>query len=91
MSCAWKVNLTNCTQGLSMAFVFHSGWTLVGKIDLSFKYASHNNYFPGITHVSLVSYNVGLEDPGLKTMVGQRITSGQDDHLPAKTFVCSSF
>ena len=21
-----------------MAFIFHSGWTLVGKIDLSFKY-----------------------------------------------------
>ena len=30
-----------------MAFIFHSGWTLVGKIDLSFKYRKIPKISPG--------------------------------------------
>ena len=30
-----------------MAFIFHSGWTLVGKIDLSFKYRKIPKKSPG--------------------------------------------
>ena len=72
------------------------GLYLEGPIFGILRYASQNNYFPGITIPENISGHLQyrpdfLEDPGLKTMVGQRITFGQDDHLPAKTFVCRSF
>ena len=60
------------------------------------RHASHNNYFPSITIPGNISGYLQyrpdfLEKPGLKTVVGQRITSGQDDYLSAQTFVCRSF
>ena len=72
------------------------GLYMEGLIFGILRYASHNNYFPGITIPGNISGHLQyrpdlLEDPGFKTMVGQRITSGQDDYLSTQTFACRSF
>ena len=89
----WRGNLT---EGFLRYRFGELTLNLEGLIFGILQYASHNNYFPGITIPGNISGHLRfwpdfLEDPGFKTMVGQRITSGQDDYLSAQTFVCPSF
>lgn len=93
LSHAWKVISQTVHNGFSwhLYFILAGLWlgklTFLSNMPVIILFPWYNRWISG----HLQYRHDFLEDPGLKTMVGQRITSGRDDHLPAQTFVCRSF